>query len=712
MRDPREARGLWSVSYYPCQWSAAAAVASGVLLLLTCFLLKAAKLSCAQGVASHRWLAFFAEDAIGGSCWLALVWTLAMLSARVRHFWDHAHSEYGPTCRRPHRALVWIAIAAVNGFFVILALINFAFVSTTIGDCVYFCQMGDSLDLRTIQLALGPHAKAMQRAARTQFPWALPLLVATVAAYAIALVCCVLAWRRLGVLASGRSFILNRQRAPVRGATTLVRLLVTTVLLCVATVVFNASNAGMAVRNEFIIGRGGDSGPSAIDDVPFESSVISRLRRNPIVTLSREARQQWWNRMSAPTSGSATLPFTSKSTPFEHSFGGERATSGRAAEAIHVQGNSRPPDVILLLLEGVRYDSLPTDTREGKTLRSSGMRTNSAASGVLEHLRSTKLLVHAPHTYTSVPNTIKATYAALCGVIPEPPLSESYLREYEESSALLEGCLPRVLGRSLNSTLGRAYETTFLTSSVALDAVQGRLGFQNIHGFNAGGQSWSQQIDSIGKQASFSHGRFERVNWLGYDDEVLLQPALAAVRKARSQGQSAFVALFTVGTHARYARVTCMRARLFNLSFSLSHIVTRTCVLASCRGDDPYRLVPVRCRYTLPSHLHCQDDGTIISAKDEHCCWSFNKETKRHRHYLRPANTSCIASYRPNACPAARGESAGGGRWTEQAQMEWRRVQREANKKNLSTAKVCTDLGAAMLPSRILASPRLHRWSI
>lgn len=35
------------------------------------------------------------------------------------------------------------------------------------------------------------------------------------------------------------------------------------------------------------------------------------------------------------------------------------------------------------------------------------------------------------------------------------------------------------------------------------------------------------------------------------------------------------------------------------------------------------------------------------------CCWSFNDATKRYQYYPRPANTACVAPYKPAACPGA-----------------------------------------------------------
>ena len=93
-----------------------------------------------------------------------------------------------------------------------------------------------------------------------------------------------------------------------------------------------------------------------------------------------------------------------------------------------------------------RYSDMPT---------AAGNSTAHKRSGTVARLREAGSLVHAPLAFATMPNTLKQTYAALCGVMPEPRHWDQHVQEFEPQSALLEGCLPRVLQR--RQTRGRCH---------------------------------------------------------------------------------------------------------------------------------------------------------------------------------------------------------------------------------------------------------------
>lgn len=210
-----------------------------------------------------------------------------------------------------------------------------------------------------------------------------------------------------------------------------------------------------------------------------------------------------------------------------------------------------------------RYSDMPT---------AAGNSTAHKRSGTVARLREAGSLVHAPLAFATMPNTLKQTYAALCGVMPEPRHWDQHVQEFEPQSALLEGCLPRVLQRrrllaeegvrregrgAAVSDGGGLYRSAFLTSSSVVAGVHSSLGFDRVEGFAGNGAGLQATFQSgsaaEGTFEDFGHGGYERTNWLGLDDDVLLPPAHAAIRRAHLSGHSAFLTLFTVGTHSGYA---------------------------------------------------------------------------------------------------------------------------------------------------------------
>ena len=472
-------------------------------------------------------------------------------------------------------AAIWVTMICLGSVMRIIAaslalLLSLLSIIVIVADVFYFQHMGATLELQTLQLALGAHAGALLMTVFTQFPLTIPLLIAVIFAYVTIL----LRFSRhchsmlSGVIAmccaAGAQRPLARRNVLAGLALFISTSLVVSVILGTPTL---TRDTARPISRPFIHGT-------------KRQAIMVRLRANILLQLGREAMQQ------GLASLHLTAPGARIALPVVQPIPLEQTAEERAEERAHRPDGAEaapPPDVVLVLLEGVGYDALPTHTR----LQPGGV----LQSGALEELRQRGLLVHAPNTYTSIPNTLKATYAALCGVLPEPPLTSSYLREYEPASGLLEGCLPRVLNRTMGGGAspqgkGAGYESTFLTSSSVLDNVHGQMGFDRVHGYAAADSSWRQRTAAVGTKTTFEHGAFERVNWLGYDDFILLQPAVDALDAARGRGQSAFVTLFTVGTHSRYS---------------------------------------------VPSHVKCLPDGTITSKKPRRLWWRRSKRARKER---------------------------------------------------------------------------------
>lgn len=87
------------------------------------------------------------------------------------------------------------------------------------------------------------------------------------------------------------------------------------------------------------------------------------------------------------------------------------------------------------------------------------------------------------------------------------------------------------------------YLSSFFTSSNVVDSVHGALGFDEVVGFAGTGKglnvTYKEGQAAVGTLQPTDHGDFERVNWLGLDDDVLLHPMVRSIREARDSGQYA-----------------------------------------------------------------------------------------------------------------------------------------------------------------------------
>ena len=256
----------------------------------------------------------------------------------------------------------------------------------------------------------------------------------------------------------------------------------------------------------------------------------------------------------------------------------------RVSRVTSASSHVRAPDVVLVLLESVRYRDMPTSSQW--QANAADRSQSHKRSRTIARLRREGLLVHAPMAFSTTPNSMKALYAVMCGVLPEPKLWDDYVNEYRLDSALLEGCLPRMLGRRrilaeakeqkhkgvrLNqlppdeahhshARRQTQYQSSFFSSSVSVDDLHGHLGFDEYVGYAGYGGNGSVQegLDMtvrngnarLGNRQNTGHGTFEQVNWLGLDDHVLFTPTTRALQRARASNRSAFVTLATVGTHS------------------------------------------------------------------------------------------------------------------------------------------------------------------
>ena len=124
--------------------------------------------------------------------------------------------------------------------------------------------------------------------------------------------------------------------------------------------------------------------------------------------------------------------------------------------------------------------------------------------------------------YTVIPHTARALVALLCGLEP----SHNF-RPKAVALGLLSRCLPQLLDE-------QGYQSVFFQS--AAQQFESRIPTTTSMGF--------QQF--IGTE-SFGHEGFERANWLGYDDEVMLDPSRNWLETHK--GKPIFATYMTVNAH-------------------------------------------------------------------------------------------------------------------------------------------------------------------
>ena len=161
---------IWMLQLLPF-----AAVASTALLLLVCIVSKVTKLFHVEDLAGIMWPECFIEDVTANLSWLAFVamWTYLVAPCAVA------------------RAFAAIGAVCING-------INLIVISIVIADCIYFLQMGENLNLQTLQLVVvGSNGRAMFTAVKTQVPFLLPLALGVLVMYSSLLLFIATRWQRV-----------------------------------------------------------------------------------------------------------------------------------------------------------------------------------------------------------------------------------------------------------------------------------------------------------------------------------------------------------------------------------------------------------------------------------------------------------------------------------------------------------------------------------
>ncbi|CAM9746443.1 unnamed protein product [Ectocarpus sp. 6 AP-2014] len=187
---------------------------------------------------------------------------------------------------------------------------------------------------------------------------------------------------------------------------------------------------------------------------------------------------------------------------------GAPTSAGNRGDAASARGEtSKRPNVVVVVLESTTGTMVTGSNNEGvspwaKELASRG-------------LSSSKF-------YSSMPNTNKAMFQVMCGMTPS---LETAWVEFDRPDVLKAVCLPGLL----RSKLG--YQSLLLTGSMV--GGLGVFGHDDAVGFagekEQGGRAGfkSRKVNDKARAFSFKHGAFEKVNYLGYDDHVVLNRSIS-----------------------------------------------------------------------------------------------------------------------------------------------------------------------------------------
>lgn len=200
-------------------------------------------------------------------------------------------------------------------------------------------------------------------------------------------------------------------------------------------------------------------------------------------------------------------------------------------------------NVVLILLESTRASAT---TPYNKQLRTTPF---------MDALAKRSLLVE--QAYTVVPHTHNAIAAISCGV--EPPLSPWATLLMSTGRGSLTTCLPDILKQhGYSSVYFTSQEKSFENSEKILK----NLGYQE---FNS-----NESMDRAG---------FERTNYLGYEDDIMLKPTRAWLQAHRDQP---FLAMYL--TSAPHHDYLAPRKRYGHVEFSTNELLNR--YLNSVRDQD------------------------------------------------------------------------------------------------------------------------------
>ena len=206
-------------------------------------------------------------------------------------------------------------------------------------------------------------------------------------------------------------------------------------------------------------------------------------------------------------------------------------------------GATKRRNVVLIALESTRAD---TTTPYNKDL---------PTTPFMDKLAKSSLLVE--RAYATMPHTHSALMAISCGI--EPPLGVEGPAMLTMPDRIPDVCLPHLLR-------AQSYKTAFFMSQTK--------GFENSE----------QILENLGYQDFFSVERmdttgFERTNYFGYEDEVMLAPSRAWLEKQRDEP---FLAMYlTSSPHHDYLAPSKRNGRV---AFTKNDRINR--YLNSVRNQD------------------------------------------------------------------------------------------------------------------------------
>jgi lipoteichoic acid synthase len=182
---------------------------------------------------------------------------------------------------------------------------------------------------------------------------------------------------------------------------------------------------------------------------------------------------------------------------------------------IERESTGTPRNVVVLVLESTRARSTTPYTPALHT------------TPFLDAIAKQSLLVEK--AYAVMPSTAKALTAIFCSIIPAPTLVPASLNE-----DLLGRCLPQLLRE-------QGYQTVYMQS--ANPRFEGRLSAIPAMGF-----------DTFVKDDDMPHEGFQQANFLGYEDDTMLEPTENWLRAHKTK--PFLVGYLTVDAHHDYNELT------------------------------------------------------------------------------------------------------------------------------------------------------------
>jgi lipoteichoic acid synthase len=182
---------------------------------------------------------------------------------------------------------------------------------------------------------------------------------------------------------------------------------------------------------------------------------------------------------------------------------------------IERESNGPPRNLVVLVLESTRARSTTPYTPALRT------------TPFLDSIAKQSLMVEK--AYAVMPSTAKALTAIFCSIIPAPNLVPTVLNE-----DLLGRCLPQLLRE-------QGYQTMYMQS--ANPRFEGRLSAIPAMGF-----------DTFVKDDDMPHEGFQQANFLGYEDDTMLEPTENWLRAHKTK--PFLVSYLTVNPHHDYNELT------------------------------------------------------------------------------------------------------------------------------------------------------------